>query len=315
MKTERSVFTLPSALEGTNIKGFMYTPVVKANVKAIFQIAHGMAEHKERYEEFCDFLAQNGYAVFIHDHIGHGESVNSDDELGFFGETDGWKNLVEDCYTVTNFARAEFEKRPVIFFGHSMGSFVARAYTRLHDKKDLKAVIYAGTSGTNPAAGIAVKLADAVAKSKGNMHRSELINTLAFGTYNKKYKPQRTAFDWLTTDNDIVDKYIADKYCGYLFTACGYRDLFSVLKYVSGKDWYKSIRKDIPIFLIAGDADPVGEYGKGIKQVAEDLKKTGHTSVHTKLYKGMRHELLNEPDRQMVMNDILEWADTQIVKR
>lgn len=315
MKTERSVFTLPSALEGTNIKGFMYTPVVKANVKSIFQIAHGMAEHKERYEEFCDFLAQNGYAVFIHDHIGHGESVNSDDELGFFGETDGWKNLVEDCYTVTNFARAEFEKRPVIFFGHSMGSFVARAYTRLHDKKDLKGVIYAGTSGTNPAAGIAVKLADAVAKSKGNMHRSELINTLAFGTYNKKYKPQRTAFDWLTTDIDIVDKYIADKYCGYLFTACGYRDLFSVLKYVSGKDWYKSIRKDIPIFLIAGDADPVGEYGKGVKQVAEDLKKTGHTSVHTKLYKGMRHELLNEPDRQMVMNDILEWADTQIVKR
>ena len=315
MKTERTEFTLPSALERTNIKGFMYTPVVKANVKAIFVIAHGMAEHKERYEEFCDFLAQNGYAVFIHDHLGHGQSVNSDDELGFFGENDGWKNLVEDCRTVTDFARAEFEKRPVIFFGHSMGSFVARAYTRLHDKKDLKGVIYAGTSGTNPAAGIAVKLADAVAKSKGNMHRSELINTLAFGTYNKKYKPQRTAFDWLTTDNDIVDKYIADKYCGYLFTACGYRDLFSVLKYVSGKDWYKNVRKDLPVFLVAGDNDPVGEYGKGVKQVAEDLKKTGHTAVHTKLYKGMRHELLNEIDRQTVMNDILEWADAQIIKR
>ena len=315
MKTERTVFTLPSALEGTNIKGFMYTPVVKANVKAIFQIAHGMAEHKERYEEFCDFMAQNGYAVLIHDHIGHGESVKRDEELGYFGETDGWKNLVEDCFTVTNFAREEFEKRPVIFFGHSMGSFIARAYTRLHDKKDLKGVIYCGTSGPNPAAGIAIKLADAVAKSKGNMHRSELINTLAFGTYNKKYKPQRTAFDWLTTDNDIVDKYIADKYCGYLFTACGYRDLFSVLKYVSGKDWYKNVRKELPIFLVAGDNDPVGEYGKGVKQVAEDLKKTGHTAVHTKVYKGMRHEILNEIDRQTVMNDILEWADSQIIKR
>lgn len=315
MKTERTEFTLASALAGANIKGVMYTPVVKANVKAIFQIAHGMAEHKERYEEFCDFLAQNGYAVLIHDHIGHGQSVNSDDELGFFGENDGWKNLVEDCYTVTNFARAEFEKRPVIFFGHSMGSFVARAYTRLHDKKDLKGVIYCGTSGANPAAGIAIKLADAVAKSKGNMYRSEFINTLAFGTYNKKCKPQRTAFDWLTTDTDIVDKYVADKYCGYLFTACGYRDLFSVLKYVSGKDWYKNIRKDLPIFLVAGDEDPVGEYGKGVKQVAEDLKKTGHTAVHTKLYKGMRHEILNEIERRAVMNDILEWADAQIIKR
>lgn len=308
MKTERTEFSVSSALPDITIKGFLYSPVVKANVKAVFQIAHGMAEHKERYDEFCTFLAENGYAVLVHDHLGHGESINSDDDLGYFGDRAGWRNLVEDVNTITEYAKEEFGNKPVILFGHSMGSFVARAYTKMHGLK-LTAAIFCGTSGANPAAGIAIKIADAIAKSKGNKHRSEFINTIAFGTYNRKIKPQKTDFDWLTKDTDIVDKYVADKYCGYLFTACGYRDLFTVLKYVSSKSWYKSVRKDLPMFLIAGDADPVGEYGKGVKQVYKDLKKTGHEKVSIRLYPGDRHEILNELDRQTVMEDILAWCD------
>ncbi len=314
MKTERTEFSVSSALPDYTVKGLLYSPVVKANVKAIFQIAHGMAEHKERYDEFCDFMAQNGYAVFIHDHIGHGESVNNDDELGFFGERAGWRNLVEDVNTITEYAKSQFGNKPVILFGHSMGSFIARAYTKIHGIK-LTAAIFCGTSGANPAAGIAVRIADAIAKSKGNMHRSEFINTLAFGAYNKKIKPSRTDFDWLTTVDEEVDKYIADKYCGFLFTACGYRDLFTVLKFVSDKQWFKSVRKDLPMLLIAGDADPVGEYGKGVKQVYNDLKKTGHEKTSMKLYAGDRHEILNETDKQTVMEDILAWTDKQLSKK
>ncbi|MBQ5825657.1 MAG: lysophospholipase [Clostridia bacterium] len=313
MKFDITTFTVESALKPQIIHGLYYSPVVKANTKAIVQIAHGMAEHKERYNEFASFLAENGYAVFVHDHLGHGESVESDDYLGYFGEEDGWKNLVNDCNTITNYAREIFEDKPVVLFGHSMGSFIARAYTRMFDLA-LDAVVFCGTSGANPAAGIAVKLADAVARSKGSFYRSELINTLAFGTYNKKFKPQRTAFDWLTSDNEIVDKYVADKYCGFLFTACGYRDLFSVLKYVSDKKWYKAVRKNLPILLVSGDADPVGEYGSGVKQVAADLKKTGHKEVELILYKGMRHEILNEVERSVVMNDVLNWLEEKTQK-
>ncbi len=308
MKFDVTSFTVESALKPVMIHGVYYSPVVKANAKAIVSIAHGMAEHKERYEEFASFLAENGYAVFVHDHLGHGESVENDDYLGFFGEEDGWKNLVNDCKTVIRYAREIFEGRPVVLFGHSMGSFVARAYTKLFDL-DLDAAVFCGTSGANPAAGIAVKLADAVARSKGNLYRSELINTLAFGTYNKKFKPQRTAFDWLTSDNEIVDKYVADKYCGFLFTACGFRDLFSVLRYVSNKNWYTGVRKNLPILIVSGDADPVGEYGNGVKQVVADLKKTGHNDVEFILYKGMRHEILNEVERSDVMKDVLDWLD------
>ena len=190
-----------------------------------------------------------------------------------------------------------------------MGSFVARAYTQKYGVA-LSGAIYCGTSGANPAAGIAIKLADAVAHSKGNMYRSEIINTMAFGAYNKKIKPKRTEFDWLSTDENEVDKYLADKYCGFLFTACGFRDLFTVLKKVSGKAWYKAVRKDLPILLVAGDADPVGEYGKGVKQVCNDLKKTGHTNTSLKLYKGARHEILNDTVRKEVAQDVLNWLET-----
>lgn len=313
MKIEKTSFTVNSALEPVIIHGCFYAPVVKANAKAIVQISHGMAEHKERYDEFASFLAENGYAVFVHDHLGHGESVEDDKYLGYFGDEDGWMNLVEDCFSVTKLAREIFPNKPVVLMGHSMGSFVARAYSQMHDVT-LDAAIFCGTSGPNPAAGIAIKIANSIAKSKGSLHHSELINSLAFGTYNKKIKQKRTDFDWLTRDTQLVDQYVACKYCGFLFTACGFRDLFSVLKYVSTKNWYKGVRKNLPMLLISGEADPVGEYGSGVKQVAAELKKTGHSKVDLKLYKDMRHEILNEIGREEVMNDILVWIDNTLSK-
>lgn len=276
--------------------------------KAIFQIVHGMAEHGERYEDFAKFLCKNGFAVLVDDHVGHGKSVKSDDDLGYFGENNGWDAFVEDERTLTELIKSEYPDLPVIFFGHSMGSFIAREYIRRYGRDDrIKAAVFCGSSGKNPAAAIAITLAGAIAKAKGSKHRSKFIDKIAFGPYNKKTE-NRTPFDWLSTDKAEVDKYIADKYCGFLFTAAGYKDLFTILDKVSGNDWYNSVYENIPLLVISGEDDPVGTYGKGVKQIYNDLKAAGKKDVTLKLFAGMRHEILNEVDRIQVYEYITSWA-------
>ena len=196
-----------------------------------------------------------------------------------------------------------------------MGSFVAREYALRYGKDSrIKGVIICGTSGKNPAAGIAIKLAQATVKAKGERYRSEFINKLAFGAYNKKIASPRTAFDWLTRDDSIVDAYVANKYCGFLFTAAGYTDMFILLDKVSGKAWFDGVDKALPLLLIAGRMDPVGEYGRGVAQVYNDLRLAGKTDVTMKLYDEDRHEILNELNKAEVMEDIIAWANVKIKK-
>lgn len=279
-------------------------------VKAVFQMSHGMAEHCDRYNWFAEKLCDAGYAVFLNNHLGHKNSVKNDDMLGFFGEKDGWKNLVGDMRKTTEIAKKEFPDVPVIVFGHSMGSFICRAYTSQY--KDVNGAIYCGTGGPNPAAGAGIAVAKAIGKIKGVMYRSPLIDKMAFGTYNKRF-PGRTPFDWLTKDNKIVDKYIDDKYCGFMFTTAGYKDLFSALSFVSKNEWVQKVSNDLPILLVAGADDPVGAYGDGVKKVYDMLKATGHNKAEIKLYDGDRHEILNELDRDKVVEDIIKFAD-KIIK-
>ncbi len=310
MEIIRKEYSLPSKSGVADIFARCWMPA--DGVKAIFQISHGMAEHGERYEDFAKYLCEKGFAVLVDDHVGHGKSIKSDDDLGYFGEDMGWDAFVEDERALTEIIKTEFPDAPVVFFGHSMGSFIAREYIRRYGKDEkIKAAVFCGTSGKNPASAIAIKLADAVAKIKGSKHRSEFINKMAFGPYNKKCEG-RTPFDWLSTDTAQVDKYIADKYCGFLFTAAGYKDLFTVLTKVSGKDWYNELCNDLPILLTAGEDDPVGNYGAGIKQVYNDLKQAGKKDVAIKLYPGMRHEILNEVDNKIVYEDIAAWALSKI---
>ena len=280
-------------------------------IKAIFQIAHGMAEHCNRYNDFAAFLANAGFAVAVCDHVGHGKSVKSDDDLGYFGENGGWDVFVEDQRSLTDLIKNEIPDVPVVIFGHSMGSFIAREYIlRYGTDERIKSAIFCGTSGKNPASSIAIHIADAVAKAKGSKHRSEFINKMAFGPYNKKCEG-RTPFDWLSTDTAQVDKYIADKYCGFLFTSAGYKDLFTILTKVSAKDWYIKLPQ-LPVLLVAGEDDPVGNYGKGIKQVHNDLVAAGKKDVTVKIYADMRHEILNEVENKKVYEDILTWTLAKI---
>ncbi len=286
-------------------------PASFSDVKGVVQIAHGMAEHSARYAEFAKALAERGYAVFINDHLGHGKSVASKEDLGFFGPM-GYDALVKDMKQLTEIAKKEYPELPFIIFGHSMGSFLAREYTARYGH-EIDGAIFCGTAGPNPAAGIGITLAKHFEKSKGDHVRSSFLNSMAFGSYNKKTE-QRTEFDWLTKDTAIVDKYIADEYCGYCFTANGFVGLFSVLKQVSSKLWFNTVPKELPMLLIAGADDPVGAYGKGVKQVFDQLKETGHTNTLMKLYAGDRHEILNELDKEQVISDVIDWIDKTAVK-
>ncbi len=284
-------FKFPSVSGLADIHAAAYLPD-NGEIKAVLQVAHGMAEHLERYEKFAAALCDLGIALYINDHLGHGQSVASAAELGYFGTEDGWKNFVEDCHKLSLIAKEENPGKPLIFFGHSMGSFVARAYT-LKYADEVNAAIYCGTAGPNPASGVGQLLAKTIAKAKGDHHRSKLIDKIAFGSYNSKFE-KRTAFDWLSRDNEEVDKYIADDLCGFLFTANGYRDLMALLAFVSSKEWFEGLDKKLPVMLIAGAMDPVGGYGKGIDTVCDKLYKAGKDNITKILYPGARHEILNE---------------------
>lgn len=301
-------FDFPSASGLSDIYARAFIDETVKQPKAVIQICHGMAEHSDRYIPFIEHLTSAGYVVFIHDHLGHGKSIANEEELGFFGNKFGWHDLVNDAKLLTDFAKANYESLPYIIFGHSMGSFVARSYIEKYGA-NVDAAILCGTSGANPAAGLGAIAASIVGKKNGSHYRSNLLQRLAFGKYNQRIKTPRTEFDWLTRDEVIVDQYIEDPLCGFVFTSAGFHDLFKLLQSVSKHEWYQNIPFVLPILLISGLEDPVGEYGKGVRQVYNDLKKTGHNEVTMKLYENDRHELLNELDKAQVFSDITTWIN------
>lgn len=310
MSFVKKEFTFPSVSGLADIHAASYLPQ-SGEIKAVIQVAHGMAEHLERYEKFAAYLCEKGIALYINDHLGHGKSIKSKNELGYFGQKDGWKNFVEDCHKLSLIVKNENPQKPFFFFGHSMGSFVARAYS-LKYAGEIKGAVFCGTSGPNPAAGAGIALTNIIAKIKGDHYRSKLIDKIGFGAYNSKFEG-RTAFDWLSRDNEEVDKYIADPLCGYLFTAYGYRDLFSILNYVSSKEWFSSLSKELPVLMISGAMDPVGEYAKGVQKVEKMLKDAGKKNLETILYPDARHEILNESACfEAVCQDVVSFVEANI---
>ena len=310
MDLVHNTYSFPSHTGNTDIFVQSVSPEDPTAIKGIIQIVHGMAEHTDRYLDVAEYLCSRGYAVFMHDHAGHGRSVKTDEDDGFFAEKDGWLRLVEDVYEVTKLAKAQCPGKPVIIWGHSMGSFITRKYLATYKDAVIGAVI-CGTAGANPAAAVGIALADLVAKTKGPKAKSKLINSIAFGSYNKKFNGN-TGFEWLSVNEDNVKKYVADPKCGFLFSASGFRDLFNILKSVSGPDWYEAVPKDMPMKLISGEDDPVGNYGKGVLEVYNKLKASGHTKVSIKLYPGLRHEIHNEKSNAEVYSDIADFADTLV---
>lgn len=308
MKIEE--YRFPSATGVCEIVGNAYKP--DGEVNAVFVIHHGMAEHQERYRGFIEYLVSNGYAVYIHDMANHGKSNADFDETGYFGDKDGYKALVEDLKTGFEKAKADYPDNKIIVMGHSMGSFIVRCFTAWYADAGFSGAIYMGTGGANPIAGVGDKISALVAKIKGTKHKSKTLDKMTFGAYGSKFE-KRTGFDWLTRDTEIVDKYIADEYCGFLFSAQGMNDLVKLNIAANSEEWYNAVPKDLPVLLISGAMDPVGEYSKGIREVYQKLLATDHKNVTIKLYDNARHEVLNEINKDEVMADITAWVDKNVL--
>ncbi len=271
----------------------------------IIQISHGMCEYIDRYEDVFKYFAENGFIVCGHDHLGHGHSADNG-ELGFFADENGDILLVEDLRRLTIIMKKRFGALPYFLLGHSMGSFIARIYTAKY-ACELDGAVFSGTGGPNPASMAAVAASKTVALVRGAHHRSPMLDNLAFGSYNKKFKPQRTSKDWLTRDNAVVDRYIDDPFCSFLFTASAFCDLFTLYTKANTGEWADAIPKKLPLYLFSGDSDPVGNYGKGVKTVYKMLKERSLCDLSIKLYPGGRHEMLNEINKKQVYADLLKW--------
>ena len=281
--------------------------------KAVLQIIHGIAEFVERYDGFANYLTGLGYVVVADDHMGHGQSINGDGIQGYFHG--GWFAGVEDSYHLLQLTREEYPGVPYVLFGHSMGSFMARTLLCKYPDSGLDAAIICGT-GWQPAFALPalIKVVDSICQKTGETKPNETLQTMIFGGYNKKIANQRTGFDWLTRDEAIVDAYIAHPLCGFT-ASCGLlREMMKGIHYVEQPKNLAKMRKDLPVFFIAGSEDPVGPYGKGVLQAAKAFRKAGMKDVEVKLYPDARHEILNEINRAEVYMDVSAWMAEKIGK-
>lgn len=303
-------FYFQSSTGRTSIHALKCVPDGKP--RAVVQIAHGIAEHIERYRPFMEFLANNGFVVAGNDHLGHGKSIRVPAEQGFFAEKDGWWRVVDDMDKLHDIMSKEYPALPYVLFGHSMGSFLTRTYLIKHpDKYD--AVILSGTGHQSPALVLGGNAAASVmAKLNGAMGDGAKLDSLAFGTYLSKIENPRTKFDWLSRDAEQVDKYIADPLCGFVGKIGLYRDMMQGIKFITNEKNVAQMNKEKPVYFMSGDGDPVGDYGKGVERAYKAFCNAGLHDVFMRLYPGGRHEMLNETNKEQVYQDILNWLNEKI---
>lgn len=296
-------FSILSSDGVTKLAAYRTTP---ENPRAMVQISHGMCEYFMRYEGFAEYLTAQGFLVFGHDHLGHGNSAPNADALGFTVSGGGHQNLVEDVHNLSLKMKEEYPSLPLILFGHSMGSFIARAVIEQFGN-DYKAAIICGTSGPDTPAGAGKLLASLLMLFCGERHRSSLLKSIAFMGYNKKFEKGCDKNAWLTREADVVTRYNADPFCTYTFTLRAYHDLFSLVARVNRREWAQKLRRDLPILVVSGEMDPVGSFGKGVRAVAKALEEAQIEDLTLKLYPEMRHEILNELEKETVWTEICQW--------
>ena len=281
-------------------------------IKGVVQIIHGMCEYAERYAPFAEFLNARGFLVCADDHLGHGQSVKSEDYLGYFNKERSFSTVIADIRALQLAVKKQTEGKPYFIMGHSMGSFFCRKYISLYGG-DFNGAIIMGSGFksklTLDTALFAVRLN---ALFCGWRHRSKLIKKLAFGSYNKKFKPARTENDWLSKNPENVDAYERDKHCCFPFTNNGYYILFGIIKQACAHSTIHSVPKDLPVYFVAGADDPVGDYGKGVNKAKDKFVKAGVKDVDITLYDGGRHEILNDFCKDEVMGDILKFINLHI---
>ncbi len=304
MQTESEFFEVP---DGTRLFLHRWRPEAGVVLRGAVQIVHGMAEHGQRYERFAGALTGAGFEVYALDLRGHGRTAGEPKNVGFFAEAQGWEKVVDDVHQLCVHIRHEHPGLPLVLFGHSMGSFLARHAMILHGA-ELDGVMLSGTAGDPGLLGAAgLTAARAIAGLHGARTPSPLLDQLTFGAYNKPFAPARTRFDWLSRDTAQVDRYVADAFCGGIFSAGFFCDLLGGLRFIHQPANLARIPKALPVYLFSGERDPVGAQTRGVRQVHQLLERSGLTNLTMRFYPDGRHEMLNETNWEEVHRDVLAW--------
>ncbi|HLM75018.1 MAG TPA: alpha/beta hydrolase [Polyangiaceae bacterium] len=278
-------------------------------LKGLIHIAHGMAEHAGRYSRLAEALTRAGYVVQANDHRGHGKTAESDADIGFFGSSGGWARVVRDIAELVEHATREHPSLPVILLGHSMGSFFVQELMFAHPDM-AAAVVLSGSNGKPSPLALAGRAIVRVERKRlGERGKSALLHGLSFETFNKPFKAPRTKFDWLSRDEAEVDKYIADPRCGFVCSTALWMDLLDALPELAKPENLVKIRKDLPVYVVAGSEDPVSERTKGLGRLVDAYRRAGLFRVTQRLYQGARHEIFNEVNRDAVTADLIAWLD------
>ena len=298
-------FFLKSDFDGARLSVMTVCP---ENPRFCLQITHGMAEHKMRYVPFMEYVASLGGACIISDMRGHGETSDPGD-YGYFGENSVEATL-SDLHQIGGVLKEKYPGLPLVLFGHSMGSLVARSYAAEHDE-ELAALILSGEASNNPAVGAGLMLTRMLAFFRGERHLSLLIESMSTGAYDKVF-PGVEKFQWLSVNEENRRRYIEDPGCGFPFTLNGYKTLFSFMKRTYSPKYYNVRNKDMPILFISGEEDPVMGDRKAFDDAVRFMRDMGYKDVRSKLYPGMRHEILMENDRETVCTDIAAFIEETV---
>ncbi len=291
---------------------FKYTPDAvhekQAAPKAIFQMVHGMAEYAERYEALAEAACALGYAVYIHEHVGHGNTAGSIERLGLFLDAEQRTTLVEDTHKMTEIAKHDYPDCAVNLFGHSMGSFVVRLCAAQYGA-DYRSLVICGTGGKDPKVPLGLTVLKVLRLVFGKDHKSRFIDKSSFGSYNDRCKPARTPYDWVSANPENVDNYVASPYCGFLFSVDGYKMLMEVNRDANLPKTFTATPHELPVLLVAGADDPVGHYGKDVPEICALYKQAGVRDCSYKLYEGCRHEILLDNCAAEVRADITAFLE------
>ncbi len=296
------------AKDGTPLTVYHWSPEYEIG-RGVVHILHGLAEHAGRYEILAETLTENGYQVFAHDQRGHGRTAASPEAFGYIGDEGGWNLLVSDAIELCEAEHAVFPHLPVYLFCHSMGTFIGQQIA--FERPDLPdAMILSGASGE---VGPMVHLGRIIAQCErwrlGPRGRSDIINRLTFDAFNREFAPNRTSFDWLSRNEAEVDRYIADPGCGFIATTSFWVDFLAAIVRIAQPGNRAKIRKNLPIYLFSGRHDPVNRQGRGCEFLAETYRAMGIRNASYRIYAHARHEMLNEVNREEVLEHILEWLD------
>lgn len=296
-----------SADKKSSIHAVIWMPA--GEIKAIVQISHGMQEYIERYNDFAEYLNAAGILVAGNDHIGHGNTVSDNEELGYLGESDGGKIMVEDLHNFTCYLKKTYPGVSLVLLGHSMGSFVARRYMMNYGNEITSAIIM----GTENQPRIMVKtgmgIVSLISKVKDPHYRSDLASKLMFGNYNKIIKNPASKNSWLTSDKNVVERYDNEPRCSFVFTVSGLYQIFKTILYVTKRSNIQKIPRNLPILVISGKDDPVGNYGKDVAKVYSELKKAKIDDVSLIIVDNARHEIINEVNKDETYRKLLEWIE------